>query len=126
MFGNIAIVGNDAPVYAQEARGVADAFFLGVDDRLLFAKKLANHRRKHIRKQTSANTIDWAAVLPAGAAINLRRQQAVYEEQYKGEGPLYVDLEQNCGKKGDAASRDLGAFLKHGFRAWGCLVYLWL
>ena len=72
MFGNIAIVGNDAPVYAQEARGVADAFFLGVDDRLLFAKKLANHRRKHIRKQTSANTIDWAAVLPAGAAINLR------------------------------------------------------
>ena len=100
--------------------GVADAFFLCApfECKLDLYKELARRRGLFIPEwrcaDGSALNAHLEKILPPGQRQNLIKQREQYERKFFGVGPMYCDLEQNAGSKGDKASRELGAFLRHG------------
>ena len=108
--------------YSELARCHADAVFQcapEAEQRRYFGD-LASNRRKRVTSQinsASASELPWSSILPPFALSNIQKQRSKYAETYGGSGPLYFDLNQNAGERGDKVSRHLGCFLTRGAEA---------
>ena len=83
--------------------GRADAFFVGpsASHQMAFAAYLVRNRGTRIPPQwTTPADVDWAELLPPKCKEHLAEYRALYLHQYGGNGPMFCDLEQGCGRKG--------------------------
>ena len=97
--------------------GCGDAYFAGppADVQLAWARHLASNRRGFLPDAWATPTqVDWQTLLTPGQKENLTSVESSYQSKYNGNGPLFSDLDQTTGERGDNTARKVGAYTTKG------------